>query len=507
MSYRDSLYSFREDVLVSLLRGSGLSSLKSGLLLHVVVPLTAVLAAAGYLGYRGLEGWVEGRMQDEVELVARAIQEPLSRSLRQDRPGAVAQLLESAFSLSQVYTVQVYGAGGEEIAVVGDREPPRGDELEEMLVRGEEGGEYATMGEQEVYSYFASLSGTGGQPIGLLHISRQRSDFDREFATLQRQIAAVLIGGGILVVGLVLFGYRRTVGRHLQRLESDMARISDGDYRHRAATDAPQEIAGVARGLNEMLDSLARAQEEIERRRDAQSTLERRLRRTEKLAAIGRLAGGVAHELGTPLSVINGKAQRLLRREDLDGSTRDGLREVRGQVRRMETIVNRLLEFGRRGAGESEATSVRGVVRSARDTVEETLRMSDVELEVEPGRENAELEVERPRLIRALANLLRNAAQATPGGRVRMSWTVTEDAVRFRVEDDGPGIDPDVRDRLFEPFVTTKPVGEGTGLGLAVVHATADDHGGRVEVGQSELGGAEFEIVLPRNGEEQTDGR
>ncbi len=491
---------------MSLLRRTGLSSLKSGLLLHVMVPLTVVLAAAGYLGYRGLEGWVESRMQEEVELVARAIQEPLSRSLRQDRPGAVAQLLESAFSLSQVYTVQVYGAGGEEIAVVGDPGRPRGDDLEEMLARGREGGEYARMGEREVYSYFASLTGTGGQPIGLLHISRQRSDFDREFATLRRQSAGVLLGGGLVVVGVVLFGYRRSVGRHLSRLESDMARIKEGDRRHRASTDAPREIAGVARGLNDMLDSLARAREEIERRRDAQTALERRLRRTEKLAAIGRLAGGVAHELGTPLGVISGKAQRLLRRDDLDDGTRDALQKVRGQVSRMETIVNRLLEFGRRGRSDRRSASARGVVRAARDTVEETLRMAEVRLEIEPGEENPEFEVERSRLIRALANLLRNAIQASPGGRIRLAWVGTEDEVRFRVEDDGPGVDPEVRDQLFEPFVTTKPVGEGTGLGLAVVHATADDHGGRVELGRSEMGGAAFEIVLPRSTGESDDG-
>lgn len=491
---------------VSFLTQRGLPSLKSSLLLHVMVPLIVVLGAAGYLGYRGLEGWVETRMQEEVELVARAIQEPLSRSLRQSRPGAASQLLESAFSLSQVYTVQVYGANGEEIAVVGDPGRPRGDELEEMLARGQEGGEYARMGDREVYSYFASLSGSGGQPIGLLHISRQRSDFDQQFATLRRQSAVVLFGGGLLVVGLVLFGYRRSVGRHLRRLGADMDQITEGDRQHRASTAGPNEIADVARGLNEMLDSLAQAREEIERRRDAQSELERRLQRTEKLAAIGRLSAGVAHELGTPLGVISGKAQRLLRRESLDDRTREVLRDVRKQAGRMETIVNRLLEFGRRDRRESRMASARGVVGSARDTVEETFRMGDVRLDVEPGEQNPEFEVERARLIRSLANLLRNAAQATPGGRVRLTWESTDDEVRFRVEDDGPGVDPDVRDRLFEPFVTTKPVGEGTGLGLAVVHATADDHGGRVEVGRSELGGAVFELVLPLTDGEETDG-
>lgn len=491
-----------------MLERSRLYSLKLTLLAYVVIPLAAVLAGAGYLGYRAVEGWVEARMQEEVELVARAIQEPLGRSLRQNRPGAVSQLLESAFSLSQVYTVQVYGAAGEEIAVVGDPGRPRGDDLEEMLARGEEGGEYARMGGREVFSYFVSLDGAGGQPIGLLHLSRRRSDFDREFASLRRQSAGVLLAGGLLMVGLVLVGHHQSVGRHLQRLGEAMSRIERGDRRHRASTDGPREIASLATGLNAMLDSLVHARREIDRRRDAQSELERRLRRTEKLAAIGRLAGGVAHELGTPLSVIDGKAQRILRRADLEADTREGLQNVRDQVKRMEAIVNRLLEFSRRGRSDRHPVSTSGAVRAATETVEETFRMDGVELEIEAGQGDPTLSVERSRLIRSLANLLRNAAQATPGGHVRVAWEVLDGAVIFRVEDDGPGVDPEARDRLFEPFFTTKPVGEGTGLGLAVVHATIEDHGGEVRVGRSELGGACFELVFPRDpGEAEADER
>lgn len=486
---------------MSFLERSRLYSLKLTLLAFVVIPLAAVVAGAGYLGSRALEGWVESRMQDEVELVARAIQEPLSRSLRQNRPGAVGQLLESAFSLSQVYTVQVYGSAGEEIAVVGEPDRPRGDDLEEMLARGEEGGEYARMGGREVYSYFVSLAGAGGQPIGLLHLSRRRSDFDREFASLRRQSAGVMLAGGLLMVGLVLVGHHQSVGRHLQRLGRTMSRIEKGERRHRASTEGPREISRLASGLNAMLDSLSHARDEIERRRDAQSELERRLRRTEKLAAIGRLAGGVAHELGTPLSVIDGKAQRILRREDVEADAREGLGDIREQVRRMEGIVDRLLEFSRRGGSDRDAVSTRGAVRAATETVEETFRMDGVELEIEPGSGNPTLPVERGRLVRALANLLRNAAQATPGGRVRLAWETAGESVVLRVEDDGPGVDPEARDRLFEPFFTTKPVGEGTGLGLAVVHATVEDHGGRVRVGRSELGGASFEIELPRDAE------
>lgn len=127
--------------------------------------------------------------------------------------------------------------------------------------------------------------------------------------------------------------------------------------------------------------------------------------------------------------------------------------------------------------------------------------MSGTSLEVSgPNDEDPEILVDRGQMIRALANLLRNAAQASPGGRVRLSWSGEDGSIRFVVEDDGPGIDPEARERIFEPFFTTRAVGEGAGLGLAVVHGTALDHGGRVEVGESSLGGARFDLFVSREG-------
>lgn len=474
-------------------------SLRLSLVLYVVLPLLAVLTTAGYLAQRSMEGWVEARMQDEVELVARSIQEPLSRSLRRARPGAVSELLEAAFSLSQVYTVQVFGADGQQVALVGDPQPPEDPDVGDMLEQGEDGGTYARMGGREVYSYFASLNAPDGRPIGLLHLSRRRSDFDREFDRLRLQSAGLLLGGGLLMIGVVLFGHHRSVGRHLNRLADDAARIEGGDRGHRASTEPPAEIARLARGFNAMLDSLESARQEIARRRDAQSSLEQRLRRTEKLAAIGQLAGGVAHELGSPLSVIGGHAQRILHRDDVDEDVRERLEKIRRQERRMEEIVNRLLEFGRRkGARPRRPVQVGWLIRDATASVEQTLDMAETELEVDGPGDEVEVVAESARVSRALANLLQNAVQASPGGRVWLRWTADETEVRFVVEDDGPGIDPEIRDHLFEPFATTRPPGRGTGLGLAVVHATAEDHDGRVEVGESALGGASFTLVISR---------
>lgn len=170
----------------------------------------------------------------------------------------------------------------------------------------------------------------------------------------------------------------------------------------------------------------------------------------------------------------------------------------------MEHIVGQLLEFGRgEGAEGRRRVSVDRMVAGAVSTVRGMLDRTGVTLKVAGGPSAVEVEAQPASLERALANLLRNGAQAASdgrtarGGRLRLSWEVDGGDVALIVDDDGPGVPDEVRGRIFEPFFTTKTIGEGTGLGLAVVHGIAEAEGGSVEVGDSPLGGARFVIRLP----------
>lgn len=482
----------------------GTLSLRTSILLSVVVPTAIAIAGAGYLGLRMIEGWVENRMQDEVQTIARSIHLPVSRSLERDRQGTVARTLEAAFRLSQVYSVYVYGLDGEELLAVGVPDEQEPERMTGLALQGDRTEEYGRIAGREVYSYFVPLMDSGRQPLGLLQVTRRRSDFAEEVGRLRLRAGGLLILGLGIVVPLVLVGHRRTVGRHLGRLGRTMDRIGGGVEEVRATVEGPREIAGLAEHLNTMLGRMEDARREVTRSRDAQLELERRLRRSEKLAAIGRLAAGVAHELGSPLSVVDGLAVRMLRREDLDEPTSGAVREIRGEVARMEHIVGQLLEFGRgEGAEGRRRVSVARMAAGAASTVRGMLERMAVTLEVAGGPSAVELEAQPASLERALANLLRNGAQAASegrtngGGRLRLSWEVDGRYVALIVDDDGPGVPDEIRGRIFEPFFTTKTLGEGTGLGLAVVHGIAEAEGGSVEVGDSPLGGARFVIRLP----------
>ncbi len=437
----------------------------------------------------------------------------MSRALERRDLGSLSQTLESVFSTGRVYGAYVYDGEGRQVAAYGheDRFPPS-EHLAQVAATRRPQGEYGQMAGQDVYSYFVPLPDSVGRINGLLQVTRRKSDFEGTIRKLRLQAAGWLLFAGLGMTALIFFGHYGAVGRHLSRLASSMARVEQGDRIHRASTEGPQEIRTLAMALNTMLDSITRASREIEQRRAAQEALEVRLRKTEKLAAIGQLAAGVAHELGAPLSVIDGKAQRLLRALDDPGQAsghdpaalqeRLGglLREIRHEVRRLEQTVRQLLEFGRCNLGRRRRVPADHLAQSAAASVSEESLLAGVSVEVFGPVPAPQLVSDPLRVEQALVNLLRNAIQATPGGRVRLTWLISEDEVGFAVEDDGPGIREELQARIFEPFFTTKAPGEGTGLGLAVVHGIVEEHGGRIELEASPLGGARFRLLFPGGG-------
>jgi len=216
------------------------------------------------------------------------------------------------------------------------------------------------------------------------------------------------------------------------------------------------------------------------------------------MAAIGQLAAGVAHELGTPLSVVSGKAQRLLRREDLPQDIQQELHDMRTAVGRTEEIVRMLLDFGRRNPLRKKTIPFDTLIHCAVDQLKPVLQEKPVQLKRTSHSAAPVMVADQLRIEQALVNLLTNAVQAAAeNGVVEYGWFQNAQEKGFYVADDGSGIPDPIRERLFEPFFTTKAVGEGTGLGLAVAQAAIKDHGGTIRIDRSTLGGALFTVILP----------
>jgi signal transduction histidine kinase len=283
----------------------------------------------------------------------------------------------------------------------------------------------------------------------------------------------------------------------VQAIGRSLRRIAGGEHAHRVAHSGPHELRSLSAGVNEMLDSLERSAAEVARRREEEQALREQLRHSEKMAAIGTLAAGIAHELGTPLAVVDGTAQRALRKASLCEEGARAMQRISEEALRMRAIVRSVLEFGRPHRARRMPESLRAIAVSAVCLVAEEAARRAVRIECRGSDPATVLPVDRLQLEQALVNLLRNAVHASRGGRVVLSWYGEASHAGFLVDDDGPGVSPELRKRAFEPFYTTKPIGEGTGLGLAVAHSALSEHGGSIEIEESPLGGARFRLRLP----------
>ena len=225
--------------------------------------------------------------------------------------------------------------------------------------------------------------------------------------------------------------------------------------------------------------------------------LEQQLHQTERLAELGTLAAGMAHEIGTPMSVILGRAEYLMRKTT-DDATKQGLTTIVAQVERITKIMRQLLSFARRKPIERRSLAVSPVVHDILDVVQERLEQQGIQLEVDVESVCPHVFADRDQMGQVILNLVMNAIQAMPdGGDLTVTLTSDTKHVHLAIADTGCGIPRDHVPKVFTPFFTTKGVGEGTGLGLSVVHKIVQEHEGSISVESEHGKGATFTISLP----------
>jgi two-component system, NtrC family, sensor kinase len=313
------------------------------------------------------------------------------------------------------------------------------------------------------------------------------SRFEQSIGDIQEHVNAVehqtfrlslafLVGAPVLAV-LVGWYVGRSVARPVARLQEGAERLARGDLDTRIQIDSPDEFGALARQFNAMTASLKEHQD--------------LLVQSEKLAGIGRLAAGVAHEINNPLGVILGYT-RLLRKE-AGGSLAEDLAVIEEETLRCQEIVEGLLDLSRPAQASAQAVDLRELCDDVVARLGDAHRLGNASVAVTGA---GEARGDPRKLRQVLMNLVVNGVEAADGGgQVEVRIAELDGSVEVAVSDTGPGIAPAARDRLFEPFFTTKP--RGTGLGLAVSQAIARSHGGEILPGAAEGGGARFTLRLP----------
>jgi two-component system, NtrC family, sensor kinase len=288
----------------------------------------------------------------------------------------------------------------------------------------------------------------------------------------------VLLAAAPLVAVAVSLAIARSIAAPVAQLSAGAARIAAGDLDTRLAVKGAPELVALAAQWNAMTAALREHQE--------------KLVRSEKLAGIGRLAAGVAHEINNPLGVILGYA-KLLRRK-ADAGVAEDLGVIEEETLRAKEIVEGLLDLSRPLPAPDRPVDLRLLADDVVSRLRDAKLLDGVEVAVNGG---GRAPGHAEKLRQVLVNLVRNAAEAAgAGGRVAVRLAERDGEVEVEVEDSGPGIPDAARAKLFEPFFTTKP--RGTGLGLAVSRAIARAHGGELSAAdRASAGGARFVLTLP----------
>ena len=318
---------------------------------------------------------------------------------------------------------------------------------------------------------------------------------------------------------------RGAVVRPLERLSQATRAVAAGDLEVRIPEEGVAETADMARAFNEMTEALAGRTQALEKavadlRESGRNlrTARQGLERAERLAAVGHLAAGVAHEVGNPVGALLAFLDLVARDANLSDASRAHLAKARAQVERVRSILRDLLGFARPARGECAPVDLAQLAEEVLELVRTQRRYAGVGFRVIVEGGIPPALADRAAVAQLLLNLVLNAGDAVRphGGDVRVCLSPTAlecrasddagsaagrariDAVEMRVEDDGPGVPAADRERIFDPFFTTKDPGEGTGLGLANALRCAEQLGGRLDLAEHRPGaGAVFVVTLP----------
>jgi len=252
----------------------------------------------------------------------------------------------------------------------------------------------------------------------------------------------------------------------------------------------------------ETVSQLRAAQVELKARMKSQQEAERRLLQAAKLAAVGEMAAGIAHELNNPLTTVTGFTELILEETPSDAPHRADIELILKEARRARDVVRRLLDFARQGERTRTKTDINEIIEDVLMLTRHLIHTSGVQLSIELIKDPPWVSVDTNQMKQVLLNLIHNALQAMPAGgtlEIRTSTRSKDNRqwVVIEVKDSGMGIEVKNKDRIFEPFFTTKSSSGGTGLGLSVTYGIVTDHGGTIDVESSSGKGSTFTVWLP----------
>jgi signal transduction histidine kinase len=353
------------------------------------------------------------------------------------------------------------------------------------------------------------------QVVAFLGLVRDGEFIGRAVLSSTERLLPVLLVFVVTFALAIYVMFMRRVATPLRRLVEAIDGVSKGDLSRAVLPERDDEIGSLAGRFNAMMSYLREAREKEAHATAARVDTEAHLRHAEKLATIGQMAAEIAHEVGTPLNVIGGRARSLGRRASEPAEVEKNAEIISTQVDRITRIISQVLDYSRKNRPTTAEVDVEKTLRDSLEFLERNLKQHQVEVTLTCEPELRPIPGDPDEIQQVCMNLIMNAIQAMPtGGKlaIALEYVIRRKEgldlappspyLMMAFADTGPGVPPADRARIFDAFFTTKDKGEGSGLGLPVSHGIVKDHDGWMEVGDCPEGGAVFRVFLPLSPEE-----
>ena len=465
--------------------------LLGGLLLLTFVPLFYAVATYASFSLRQVRA-------THAQALGRAVAGHVAEARAHRTPDEMLSLLGAQVGAQGVAAIGLYDANGRPVARAGE------PYIVDLLPRTVSPGRQMVIELEQRSALEVIVPSADGTVVAIL----RTDDAAARAAPLVRLLGlySLLVGLGLLVAAY--FALTRLIVRPLDQLARAAERVALGARSFSVPQSGARELVELGANLHIMTERLIREEEalrakidEVERATLSLREAQDRLIRSERLASVGRLAAGLAHEVGNPIAALLGLEDLLLEGGLEPSEQHDFLQRMRKETERINRILRDLLQFARPGERREAAAGRGDVAEAVADTaalIAPQKAMRDIELDMEVSAGLPPVALAAEQLTQLILNLLLNAIDVLPGGgRIRVTAARAEQSVSLTVEDNGPGVDGAVRERLFEPFVTTKEVGKGTGLGLAVCRGLVEAVGGTIALDPAFTLGARFVVELP----------
>jgi signal transduction histidine kinase len=497
--------------------------LASKLTLALICVMCVVLSIYGYLSVRRERALFESDTRNDEHIIGSAIGPAVAELWRRDGAEGAMQLIDTWSRRDDGVHIRWVWLDAPPGAAHAPSVPAA--QLSE-LEAGSDVFRVVRSGDRDRFYTYVPVA-VEKPRVGAIELSESREEEERyvteSVVRTVTTIVALAALSGLMAMGLGAV----LVGRPTRRLIDKARRIGEGELGDPLVLEQRDELGQLATAINQMCDNLAEARERAAAETSARIATLEQLRHADRLTTVGKLASGIAHELGTPLNVVGGRAKMIVR----GCSTEEGVDNARiivEQADRMAKIIRQLLDFARTRTVQKSPVDLAQVARQTIVLLDPLARKRRVTLryvgDVDAGRGAAAsfktvADVDASQMQQVLTNLVMNGVHAMKGGG-ELTIAVERERLRppadhggpegeylaIRVVDQGEGIPDDVLPRIFEPFFTTKDIGEGTGLGLSVTYGIVREHGGWIAVESEAKKGSRFTVYLSPGGVAHAEG-